>query len=359
MDGGQGFWVSFDRRGESDHPRYWNDDGKLMNSSALKDKINYAEGLELSRFSAMKKTRAHKPQREKQRLLIRMIYHQEGVQYEGDLENIEAIQAAKNQKQGSKRKKAKLDSGKMKNTTPRKTQKTKRDSDLILQQFRKDASNLPATPQFAKRLRAIMEKHLPDGPPPTAVIHAALQEAHAGDKDDACKTRPYMRWALDRDERFTASGHGDDEDSEGDGEDDEGEEEDQGEEEDEGEEEESEHEEYEENLSEGNIGDGNDMVEEHEAEQEEDEDEMSLGAGEKKDDSNDGGDSDDSEAGVRLHGTFGGSDQVPSPTASEVATQSNQLSQGSSGTGTRDKNVRRAHDAIFAAFNYWPEDFEL
>ena len=131
-----------------------------MNSSALKDKINYATGLELSRFSAMKKTRAHKPQREKQKLLIRKIYHQRGVQYEGDLENIEAIQADKDQKQGSKRKKAKLNSGKMKNATPRKTQKTKQDSDSILQQFRNDACNLPATPQFANRLRAIMRKNL-------------------------------------------------------------------------------------------------------------------------------------------------------------------------------------------------------
>ena len=50
-------------------------DGRLTSSTVLKGKIEYAEGLELSHFSAMKKTKAQKPQKEKRKLLINKIYH--------------------------------------------------------------------------------------------------------------------------------------------------------------------------------------------------------------------------------------------------------------------------------------------
>ena len=45
--------------------------------------------------------------------------------------------------------------------------------------------------------------------------------------------------------------------------------------------------------------------------------------------------------------TLGPSDQVPSPTASRFSTQSNQLPQGSLGTGTTNNFFRWAHEHIF------------
>ena len=97
--------------------------------------VNWVKGLELSRFSSMKGTTANQPQIEKLKKLLKKIYYQDAVQFEGDLEAIEAIAREKYQKQGSKRKKAKLDSGKTKNTTSRKSQNTKQVSKATLDQF--------------------------------------------------------------------------------------------------------------------------------------------------------------------------------------------------------------------------------
>lgn len=76
-----------------------------------------------------------------------------GVLYQGDYEEIEAVQAAKHASHTGKHKKA---SGKVKNKTPKKTQKPKQDSKLMLKKLYTDAPCLPATEGFAKRLRAAM-----------------------------------------------------------------------------------------------------------------------------------------------------------------------------------------------------------
>ena len=218
----EGVWVSYDGRAGGAHPRYWNQAGiKIISSKNEMDNIKWAKGLELSRFSSMKKTEAHQPQKEKLKKLLIRIYHQEGVQYEGDLEAIKVIEAEQHQKQGSKRKKANLDSGKIKNTTPRKSQNTKQDSKSILEQFQIDACNLAATPQFAKKLRAIMKKHVPNMTPPADVLHAALQEAHADCSDDATKARPFMTWSLNRTEHSKLFAYVDDEGANGSNEEDE------------------------------------------------------------------------------------------------------------------------------------------
>ena len=48
----------------------------------------------------------------------------------------------------------------------------------MLQQFETDACSLPATLQFAQRLRAIMREYLPNVPPPNMKLYASLKEAH-------------------------------------------------------------------------------------------------------------------------------------------------------------------------------------
>ncbi len=153
---------------------------------------------------------------------------------------IEAIQADKDEKQVSRRKIAKVKSGKMKNTTPKKT-KINQDPKLILQQFQTNACSLSRTPSSVKKLQAIMRKHLPDTPTPsTRTLHAALEEAHADGENDATKSSPNATWWLNREHYANLSdanlsGYGDDEedldndeDSDGDNEDDEDDEEETG-----------------------------------------------------------------------------------------------------------------------------------
>ena len=101
---GQGLWVSFDKRGDSYHPRYWNDASKSQSLVNLKGKVNFAKGLELSQFSSKKRANRQKPHQDKQKLLIRQVYHQGGVLHEGDLENVEALQAAKDEAATQRRK---------------------------------------------------------------------------------------------------------------------------------------------------------------------------------------------------------------------------------------------------------------
>ena len=257
------------------------DDDEWRSLKALEDEINYAEGLELTRFSAMKSTKVHRPQKKKQQLLIRKIYFQGGTQYQGDLEKVQATQADKDQKQGTKRTKAKPDSSKVKNTTPRKTKKTSLNSTLI-EQFTTDAPSLPTTPQFVKKLRAIIKKHEPSKTPPTDVLHQALQEAHSHNQQNATRTIPYMVWAMTKEKDYALSGDveasvGDDDGSV------EGDQEDEGDEEDEDEDDDDDDEEDEEDEENGDeeIGNGNNRVEELQVEPEGDEVEMDLGIGEK------------------------------------------------------------------------------
>ena len=329
INGGQSYWVSFDKRGDGDQARYWNDAGDLLSHRNEKGNIEYAEGLQLSRFGTLKAAKKQTPQWKKQKLLINKIYHQDGVQFEGDLEIIEAVQAVKDEKQGSNRKKSKLSSGKTKNTTPRKTQKTAHDSDTILDQFRVNASALPATFQFAKKLQAIMRKQM-GVTPPERVLLAALEEAHKEGNEDASRTRPWIKWTAGSANNANVSVDGGDEGSDDSCE----------------EEEESETDDDEE---------GDERKEEQKFEQEKSEDETDSGTGGKNndsheiDDGNDGGheSDDDDDLGV---GTLGPSDQLPSPTASGVSTQSNQPLQGSSGPEVPGKRHIWAHELLLQRF---------
>ena len=128
----------------------------------------------------------------KQKLLIRKVYLQGGALYEGNVDEIEAVQAEKDQLQGSRRKKAKLKSGITKNTTPKKPKIIEQDSKSILDMFKDDACNLPTSPHSLKKLRASWKKFLPLTVPPTDVLLAALTEAQTDGEKDARKTRAYL-----------------------------------------------------------------------------------------------------------------------------------------------------------------------
>ena len=79
---------------------------------------------------------------------------------------------------------------------PRETQKTEEDSGFFLRQFKTNASNLPTTLQFAKRLREMMRDHSPRVPPPNMILYAALKEARRNGNADARRTEPYIKWQL-------------------------------------------------------------------------------------------------------------------------------------------------------------------
>ena len=194
MDSGQNFWVSYDKREKGDYPKYWNDDGKAMSSTALKGKIEYAKGLELSHFSAMKKTKANVPQNEKRKQLINKIYRQEGRLYEGDYAEIEAAQAAKHASSTGTRKKA----GKATSKTTKVTKTPEDDSSSLLEKLYTDASSLPATEECVKRLQTAIWERTPKAVLPTTVLLQALGEAHATGKRNATSCIAYMRWQISR-----------------------------------------------------------------------------------------------------------------------------------------------------------------
>ena len=85
--------------------------------------------------------------------------------------------------------------------TPRKPQKAKRDPEALLQKFQNDACRLPATPEFARKLAKLMREQLVDSPPPTSVVLQALIEAHAKSKNDATRSPSYMIWELNRENK--------------------------------------------------------------------------------------------------------------------------------------------------------------
>ena len=315
MDGGQGFWVSYDRRGDGEHPRYWKEKGEGMSLIALKGRIEYAEGLELSHFSAMKKTKAQKPQKEKRKQLINKIYRQGGVLYQGDYEEIEAAQAAKHASHTGKRDKA---SGKVTRRTPKKTQQPKQDSGSLLKKLYTDAPSLPATEEFAKRLRAAMLEE-----------EEEEEEEETNEDDDDDEYDEYMEnYFEDEEDEEMEENEGDEEDgverSGGDG--------------------------REGDLDVetdfwGHTGENNEEGS-HDDDWEvgrEDRDEKSSSTGEKKDDSQDGGES-------------GPSERNANPIASGVSTQSDQPLQGSSGTGTptSTQTFNRAYEQLFYLYNYKP-----
>lgn len=379
-DGGRACWVSFDKRAGSHYPKYWDDEGGSLTENELEGKITYAKGLELSNFKAKKKTTKQKPQMEKQKLLIRKVYLQGGMLYEGDYDEVEALQAAKDEQQIRQRQQAKVDSGKSKNTTPKNAQKTTKDTASIVQSFHNDACSLSDTPKFARKLYRLLKQQLPNTPPPPTVLHKALTEAHAKSKTDATRSPSYRDWMLEQGKRKARSGNGGDgicnEDEDGDNElDGESESEDesdadltsdsesgdesgverrQGDDETE-EEEREEGDESEEGQHEGggrNGGDkgdsevGSELYKPYEVEFEDEETAESLGPGEKKD-GMDMDVGDDIKAGEP-------SDRAPSQTASAVSTQSNQLLQGSSGSGNPGRTFKHAHDIIFHNFKRKP-----
>ena len=327
VDGGQGFWVSFDGRGPTSyHTRYWNDANEQCNFAQLQGKVEVDKELELSNFTARKKTTANQRQMLKQKLLIRKVYLQGGVLYEGNVDEIEAVQAERDQLQCSRRKKAKLMSGITKDTTPKKPKNTEQDSKSILDMFKDDACNLPATIQFAGRLREIIKQYLPNEPPPNMILYASLKEAQTDGEKDARKTRPYQTWNLNKEQHSALSEYGDDETSD---------EEEEVDEDDESDEEED-----------GSEGGGEDEGHEYDGDQEDSEEEQeveqeevmeSLGTLEKKDDSDDG---DDGDVGVGLHGISRPSEPVPNP--------------DTSGVSTPNKTYKHPWELVYRNYNYKP-----
>ena len=352
VDGGQGFWVSFDGRGSTGyHTRYWNEAKEPCNFRQLQGKVKVEKELELSNFSSRKKTTANKPQILKQKLLIRKIYLQGGVLYEGNVDEIEAVQAEKDQLEGSRRKNAKLKSGITKNTTPKKPKIIEQDSKSILDMFKYDACNLPTSPYSLKKLRASWKKLLPLVAPPTDVLLAALTEAQTDGEKDGRQTTAYLTWCIDKGKYTGLSEPADDETSDEevcsklgeDDESDEGGDESEGSGEDEGHEhdgdqkdgEEEEHSEEDEVVEEDEEVEQNEIEEEQEVEQEEVME--GLDTPKKKDDSDD---SDDGGVGVGLHGSSGPSEPVLNPDASGVSTPT--------------KTSKHPWELVYRNYNYKP-----
>ena len=85
-----------------DHTRYWNEDNTSLKYDDFQNNLVYRKGLELSLFGSKRKTKPQSIQKKYQNSLIRKIYYQGGIQYEGNLADVETIHAAKDQ--ASKRK---------------------------------------------------------------------------------------------------------------------------------------------------------------------------------------------------------------------------------------------------------------
>ena len=152
---------------------------------------------------------------EKQKLLIRKVYLQRGILYDGDWEKVEAEQAVKDERQSRQRKQSKLDFGKTRNMTPKKLQKAKRDPKALIQKFQNDACRLPATPEFARKLTKLMREQAVDSPPPTAVVLQSLIEAHEKSGNDATRSSSYRLWLLTEEERAGEMRDDDAEDEDG------------------------------------------------------------------------------------------------------------------------------------------------
>lgn len=324
LDDGQGLWVSFDKRGDSDHPRYWSEAGKNLSLVALKGHVDFAKGLELSQFSSKRRTNKQKPHQHKQKLLIRQVYHQGGVLYEGDLEMIEALQAVKDKTATQKRRISLAKSGKVKNVAQKKAPKSHSDS---VMKFCNNTSSLPDTHEFAKELQGLLGEQMNILPPPTYVLQEAIRQAHADGAENATRSLAFLQWCWANDKQASPSEDGDDEDSgveDEDGEDDEDDEDDEGEQ-------------YE-----------NEALYEPEYEDEEmmdEQDEESIGVKEKKDDSDAGAHSDarvDSDAAVGLEGI---------PESSGTSTQLKRRRWDYLDNDTPGITFERARDILFHHYN--------
>ncbi len=202
-------WVSFDKRPQGDHTRYWGEDNTALRYTDFDKQLVYASGLELSRFTSKRKTKSQLVKKKNQRSLVQRVYHQGGKQYRGDLEAIKKESAAKSQ-QGKEKKSQK--------PTSRKAKTTKYPVDKRVHLFHTNALQLAATNDTAKKVHADMVDEWADEAPPLEIVLSSLQEAHELELADAFETSAYKKW--------TANAGGDDDDDD----DSEDEEEDQGEE---------------------------------------------------------------------------------------------------------------------------------
>ena len=186
-------WVSFDKRPSmGDHTRYWNDNNTSTNYDDFNTNLVYEKGLELSLFSSKKKTKPQSIQKRNQKALIQKIYHQGGKQYEGDLKDVEANYAVKDQ--GSKRKRAVAESSTSKDMeTSKRTRRAEPNPNSLLELFRHNAQALSETPDNLKTIRNLMVEEWANALP-LEMLHESLQDAHSQGLSNACEARPYRKW---------------------------------------------------------------------------------------------------------------------------------------------------------------------
>ena len=185
----KGVWVSFHRRpGIGDHTRYWNDDNTCLKYDDFQNNLVYETGLELSHFSS-KKTKPQSIQKRIQKSLIQKLYHQGGKQYEGDLEDVEINQAAKDHE--GKRKRAITESSKPQDQRAnKKIQRAEADPDSLLGLFRHNAQTVSETTANLRKL--LMEEW--SNALPLEVLRESLEESHSQGSSNACETSPYRKW---------------------------------------------------------------------------------------------------------------------------------------------------------------------
>ena len=189
----KGIWVSFDKRpGMGDHTRYWNDDNTSSKYDDFQKSLVYEEGLELSLFSAKKKTKPQSIQKRNQKALIQRIYHQGGKQYEGDLKDVETNHSVKDQDGKRKRavKRSSMSKDKETNKRPRRAEPN---PDSLLDLFRHNAQALSVTPDNLMKIRSLMVGEWANALS-LELLHESLQEAHSQGLSNACEASPYRKW---------------------------------------------------------------------------------------------------------------------------------------------------------------------
>ena len=146
-------WVSFDKRPQGDHTRYWSEDNKAVKYSDFNNHLVYTSGLELSRFTSKRKptskrkTTSQLAKKKNQKSLIQRVYNQGGKQYRGDLEAIEEDDEARRQQRKKK---------KSRHPTSKKAKTTKNSTDKRVHLFQTDALQLTPTNDTAKHVHADM-----------------------------------------------------------------------------------------------------------------------------------------------------------------------------------------------------------
>ena len=190
-DENKSVWMSCDERPPPQglHPIYYFSEKESTSWAKVtaNNNLEFASGLELEQFSSQRATKTHIPQTTCQKALIRRVYIQHGIQYDGDREEVEKAHTEKYAKFKAKRDEKKV----RKPMNKEKKRPSKSASKLDL--FERDAQNLQNTKANIKKVAALMEDKGWEVPP-YKVLHNALQEAHERELNNAYYTAVFLKW---------------------------------------------------------------------------------------------------------------------------------------------------------------------